>query len=225
MVGECSTWPTRLKPRDSVSMSTHLLVTFEILAVIVGPLLFLYLRGKWPVGSTLPSLLALPLLWYLTYAPIHELSHVAGTYLMGGKVVAMKLIPRFWRGEFGQAWITPEGLSSTLQISVMMASPYLLDAACLIAGHFWLRRKPFEGPFVEGLLLMLLCLRPAFDFACETIAFARGHHGDLFHLAEAVGNPTLWALVGLCLGLSVFVLSSVLRHATGARGSRTSPAA
>ena len=57
-----------------------------------------------------------------------------GTYLVAGKVVAIKLIPRFWRGEFGQAWITPEGLASTWQWLVVTALPYLLDAVSLAVG-------------------------------------------------------------------------------------------
>ena len=129
-------------------MNTHLLVTLEILVVIVCPLLFLYLKGNCPISTAVPCLLVLPLVWYLTYAPIHERSHVAGTYLVGGKVVAIKLIPRFWRGEFGQAWITPEGLSSPWQNLTMTAFPYLLDAAAMAVGYVLLRRKSFKKPFV-----------------------------------------------------------------------------
>ena len=64
-------------------------------------------------------------------------------------------------------------------------------------------------PSAEGLLL---CLRPAFAFVCETIAFAQGGRGDLFHLAEVVGTATMWFLVILCNGLSVYVISSTLSH-------------
>jgi hypothetical protein len=142
---------------------------------------------------------------------------VAGTYLVGGKVVYIKLIPRFWRGEFGQAWITPEGLSSTWQQLIMTASPYLLDAASIAVGYFLLRRKSFEKPFVVGFLLMLLCLRPTFDFVCETIAFAQGSKADLFHIAKVVGSPTLWSLMIICIGLSLYSIASILNHSTKAK--------
>lgn len=60
-------------------------------------------------------LITIIILWYLTYAPLHELSHIVGTYLAGGKVVDVKLIPSFWMGEFAVAWITPVGLSHPWQ--------------------------------------------------------------------------------------------------------------
>ncbi|MBI4912198.1 MAG: hypothetical protein HY823_05635 [Acidobacteria bacterium] len=197
-------------------MNDRLLITLEILVVIVGPLLFLYLKGPWPLRRTLPSLLVLPLLWYLTYAPTHELSHVAGTYLVGGRVVDIQWIPRFWRGEFGQAWITPVGLSSTWQSWIMTASPYILDAVSLGVGHSLLRRRPPETPFVAGLLLMILCLRPAFDFVCETLAFAQGRRADLFHLAQGVGAPALGILMVVCIGLSLAAIASILHASTKA---------
>ena len=195
-------------------MSGDLLVTFEILVVVVAPLLVLYTRGKWPVRATIPSLLFIPFLWYLTYAPIHELSHVAGAYLAGGKVVSVKLLPRFWRGEFGQAWITPEGLSSTWQQSVMTASPYLLDVVCLAAGCYLLSRRSIEKPFAAGLLLMILCLRPTFDFVCETVAWAQGSKGDLFHIAAVIGSPALASVIVVCAGLAVYSVARSLDHLT-----------
>ena len=79
-----------------------------------------------------------------------------------------------------------------------------------------LRSKVFPKAFIEGLLLLLLCLRPAFDFVCETIAFEQGGQGDLFHIAEVVGTATVWFLMILCNGLSLYVISSTLRHSTKA---------
>src|SRR5512136_2998807 len=104
-----------------------LLVTLETLVVIVAPLLILYLTGHWPMRIVIPCLLVIPVLWYLTYSPIHELSHVLGTYLVGGAVTELKLIPRFWHGEFGRAWITPQGLWAPWQQLVMTSAPYALD--------------------------------------------------------------------------------------------------
>jgi hypothetical protein len=199
-------------------MNSNLLVTFEILVVIVGPLLLLYSKGKWPVRTTIPSLLVIPVLWYLTYAPLHELSHVAGTYLVGGKVIYMKLVPSFWRGEFGQAWITPEGLSSAWQQLIMTAFPYLLDAACIAAGYFLLRRRAFQTPFAVGLLLMLLSLRPTFDLVCETLALAQGHKGDLFHIAQTTGSPVVWSLMVISIGLASYSIAGILNHFTNASG-------
>lgn len=115
-------------------MNNRLLVTFEILVVVVTPLIFLYLKGNWPLRTIIPCLLSIPILWYLTCSPLHELSHVAGTYLVGGKVIYVKLIPKFLFGEFARAWITPEGITQPWQQLVTSGSAYMLDIVCIIAG-------------------------------------------------------------------------------------------
>lgn len=116
------------------------LATSETLVVIVVPLLILYLTGPWSMRIATPCLVVIPVLWYLTYSPIHELSHVLGTYLAGGTVTQVKLIPSFWRGEFARAWITPRGLDARWQQLVMTSSPYVLDGLSVAAGFFALTR-------------------------------------------------------------------------------------
>ena len=193
-------------------MRHPVLITLEILLVVVGPLLALYRRGRWPVRDTILPLLILPVLWYLTYAPIHEASHALGTWLAGGQVLSARLLPPFWRGEFGQAWIVPAGLTTDGQRLLMTAAPYLLDAACLLAGFFLLARRTSRQAFTTGLLFLLLVLRPAFDLVCETVALGLGHRGDLYHLGKFTGFPGLWALMGLAILLALGVILRVLAH-------------
>ncbi len=194
--------------------NSMLLVTLETLVVIVAPLLILYLTGRWPMRIVIPCLLVIPVLWYLTYAPIHELSHVLGTYLVGGTVTEIKLIPSFWRGEFAGAWITPQGLSAPWQQLAMTSSPYVLDGLSVGVGFFTLhRRHPFR-PFALGVALMLLCLRPAFDVACETVAFGLGAQADLYHIALATGPLTVWLSMALLFGFSLFTIARVLMKST-----------
>ncbi len=188
-----------------------LLVTLETLVVIVAPLLILYLTGRWPMRIAIPCLLVIPVLWYLTYSPIHELSHVLGTYLVGGSVTEIKLIPSFWKGEFARAWITPQGLGALWQQLAMTSSPYVLDGLSVAVGFLALhRRRLIRRPFALGVALMLLCLRPAFDVLCETVAFALGGRGDLHHIAQATGYPTVWWSMALLFGLSLFTIARVL---------------
>ena len=70
----------------------HLLITFEILFTVVAPLLVLYLRGAWKQQTMVSCMSTIPILWYFVYAPIHELSHLLGAYLVGGQIVEVKLI-------------------------------------------------------------------------------------------------------------------------------------
>jgi hypothetical protein len=185
-------------------MNNGLLITFEILLVVVTPLLFLYLKGNWPLRTIIPCLLSIPVLWYLTYALLHELSHVAGTYLVGAKVVDYKLIPRFWLGEFGRAWITPDGITHSWQQLILTTSPYILDVLCIIVGMFVLRRNFSKNPFVVGLVFMLFCLRPAFDFVCEPIAFLTGDRGDFYAVQGIIGSNLTWSFILFSIGNLIY---------------------
>jgi len=193
-------------------MQNYLLVTFEILLVVVVPLLVLYLKGNWPLRKVIPSLVIIPVIWYFTYAPIHELSHAAGTYLVGGKVIAYRLIPRFWLGEFSGAWATPGGFTQSWQQLTSSAFPYLLDIVCLVVAIFVLRRRFSRNPFLAGLVFMLVCLRPAFDIVGESIGFLTGWRGDLYFIQLIAGSFALWSLILLSIGLSGYLISSTMRH-------------
>jgi hypothetical protein len=196
-------------------VQNRLLITGEILLVVVTPLIVLYSKGNWRLRNTIPCLLLIPVLWYLTYAPLHELSHVVGTYLAGGSVIDYKLIPRFWAGEFEIAWITPVGLTHPWQMLAMSGSPYAADLACVVAGMSVVRRRVSTRASVVGLAFMLLCLRPAFDLLCESVAFLSGFRGDLYNMQAIVGGPAVWSFVLTSLGLSVLSILAIVRRYAG----------
>ncbi len=186
-----------------------MLTTLEILLTIVMPLLALYLRGRWTLRTVTACLCGIPLVWYLTYAPIHELSHALGTVLVGGRVVDIKLIPSFWEGTFAVAWVRSVGLDQSWQQLVSTGAPYVIDVACVVASLAVLGRRLSRNALVVGLLLMLVCLRPTFDLVCETVGFVGGFHGDLWHLQLIIGSAALWSflLVSLALGLLSVVVT------------------
>ena len=193
-------------------MQNYLLYTFEILLVVVMPLLVLYLKGNWSLRKIIPPLVVIPILWYFTYAPLHELSHAAGTYLVGGKVIEYRLIPRFWLGEFGGAWATPSGYTQSWQQLTSSAFPYMLDIVCLVVAIFVFRRRFSRNPFLVGLAFMLLCLRPAIDFVFESIGFLSGWRGDLWYMQQIVGPFATWSFILISIGLAVYSISSTLSH-------------
>jgi len=189
-----------------------LLTTTEILLTIVVPLIVLYLRGEWALRSKILCLLILPVAWYLTYAPLHELSHVLGTYLVGGHLTGMRLIPPFWRGEFGRAWINWEGVTEDWQLLISTGLPYLLDVLSFIAGLLFLRRRTFKRPLIVGLAFMLLCLRPLFDLVCETIAFILGGRGDIYWISRTLGSALTWTFLSCSIGLALVSITVVLKR-------------
>jgi hypothetical protein len=196
-------------------MNNELLITLEILLVIVSPLIILYLKGSWLLRTAVPCLVSIPILWYFVYSPLHELSHVVGTYLVGGRVTYVKWIPRFWLGEFGRAWITPDGLEESWQQLFMTASPYILDIVSVVAGIFILRRNFSKNSFLVGFVFMLLCLRPTFDFVCESIAFLSGNMGDIYHIASKIGSFITWSLLLFSIGLSFISIVIILKRFVG----------
>ena len=193
-------------------MQNYLLSTCEILLVVVMPLLILYLKGNWPLRKVIPLLVVIPILWYFTYAPLHELSHAAGIYLVGGKVIDSRLIPPFWLGEFARGWVIPSGITHSWQQLTTSAFPYLLDIVCFVVAIVVFRRGFSRNPFFIGLAFMLLCLRPACDFVFEPIGFLSGIRGDLYAIQQIVGPFTIWAFILISFGLAAYSVSSTLSH-------------
>jgi hypothetical protein len=192
-----------------------LLTILEILLTIVTPLLALYLRGRWPLRTVTACLFGIAVLWYLTYAPIHELSHAVGTLLVGGRVVDIKLIPSFWEGTFAVAWVTTAGLDQPWQQLVMGGAPYVIDVASVVASLVALRRRLSTNALFVGLLLMLMGLRPTFDLVCETVGFASGYRGDLWHIQLIIGSTALWSFLVVSLALCLLSVVVVLRRYGG----------
>lgn len=102
----------------------------------------------------------------------------------------------------------------------MTSSPYVLDAVSVAVGSIAFHRRRPLHPFALGVGMMLLCLRPTFDIVSETVAFALGGRGDLYHLARAIGRPTVWSSMTLLFGYSLFTIARVVVvHATAPAGT------
>jgi hypothetical protein len=193
----------------------HLLNIVEILFTVVVPLLVLYLRGTWKQQTMMACVSIIPILWYFVYAPMHELSHLLGAYLVGAQIVEVKLIPRFWVGETAVAWIKAEGFTSEWSELIMTISPYVLNLVSIAIGVYILQRKLSRNAFVIGFLFMFLCLRPAFDFVCETVGFATGFRGDLFHIALTVGGFATWTFLAVSMAFSMYAIIVIIGRFRG----------
>jgi hypothetical protein len=193
-------------------MNRELLITCEILLAVVSPLLILYLKSTWRLHVTIACMVVIPPLWYLTYAPLHEIAHMIGIYLVGGRMVDYKLIPHFWVGEYGTAWIQTTGITRPWQQLVSTGSPYVLNVICIVAGLFLIRRRLSGNPFVIGLVFMLLCLRPAFDFLSELTGYVSGNRGDYDALRTIVGSGLVWVYIVFSLGLSLISIVVIVRR-------------
>lgn len=90
--------------------------------------------------------------------------------------------------------------------------PPSVDVGCLVLGMIVLRRTFSRKPFVVGFVFMLLCLRPAFDFGCESIALLSGDGGDLYAIQNIIGSGMTWTSIAVSLGLSILTVVTILRR-------------
>ena len=127
----------------------------------------------------------------------------------------VKLIPRFWAGETGGAWIKSEGFANEWSQLIMTISPYFLDLLGIAVGVYVLQRKLSSNAFLIGFLFMLLCLRPTFDLVGEIIGFATGFRGDLFHIALTVGSFATWTFLALSIAFSIYAIIVVVGRFKG----------
>ena len=148
----------------------------EILAIIVLPLLVFYLRSGWPQKEIVIFMIVLPLLWYLFYAPIHELSHVLGCIIVGAEIKDYRLFAHFWEGDFGFAYVdVAGGLGVNYKSLIILIAPYVLDFLSLILGYFILIRYKTKKSFLAGLIFLFLCLRPAYDIFDNYLGIIYNH--------------------------------------------------
>ena len=143
--------------------------------------LVLYLKGNWPMREVVPSLVIIAIIWYFSYMILHELSHAAGLYLVGGKAIDYRLIPRFWLGEFGggAAWITPSGIPLRWQQLTFHAFPYLVDIICLIFSLLIFKKGFLGNAFFTGLTFRITSYN-----VCYTKLLRGGYEATKFIRAD-----------------------------------------
>ena len=66
-----------------------------------------------------------------------------------------------------------------------------------------------------GLVFMLLCLRPGFDFVCESVGFLTGDRGDFYAMQSIIGTGPIWLFMVFMLGLYVLAVVRVLGRFVG----------
>ncbi|MCB9247646.1 MAG: hypothetical protein H6613_03480 [Ignavibacteriales bacterium] len=110
----------------------------EILILIVLPILVLFLRSTWSKKEIYLNVSILPLIWYLFYAPIHELGHVLGCFIVGVEISDFQLFSHFWEGSYGFTFVNIKGgYSENMSSFIILISPYLLDQISIILGFYF----------------------------------------------------------------------------------------
>lgn len=198
-------------------MGKAIFILFLIIAFVVFPLFLFYKIRGWSEKSVRLSLTLIPILWYFTNAPLHELSHIVATYLVGGTVSEVVLFPKFWEGSFGNAYILSTGVIGSLNFAITALFPYLIDILFLVMGYFILKSCNIKSAFMAGFIVMLFFLRPLFDIISNTSTALLFQVGDFVQLAEHIG--TLPAITtGLALStIALYLVYTAIKNSPTAR--------
>jgi hypothetical protein len=183
----------------------------EIFILLILPLMIIYLRSSWSRKEISIYLAILPLIWYIFYAPLHELGHILGCFVVGLEVKDYQLFARFWEGNFGFAYVDiKEGYGENIKSFVVLIFPYVLDLVSIIIGYYILVRYKIRNSFLFGLIFIILCLRPLYDLVDNYIGYFL-NHSDFVFVSRIAGIPIVFTFVILSIIICV-ILILVLIH-------------
>jgi len=180
----------------------------EILVLIVLPLLFIYLRSKWASKEIYINVIVLPLIWYVFYAPIHELSHILGCIIVGAPITNYRLFAHFWEGSFGFAYVDVKGgLDVNMDSLIILISPYILDFISIVIGYYILTRYKIKNSFLFGLVFLIFSIRPVYDLVDNFIGYYL-NHSDFVLASRIVGNLVIFTfvIISIIIGITLTLL-------------------
>lgn len=182
----------------------------EITILIILPLLILYTKSKWSTKEIIFNAIVLPLIWYITYAPIHELGHVIGCKIVGLEINDYQLFTRFWEGSFGFAFVDiKEGYGENIESFIVLIMPYLIDFFFLIFGFIVVYKNKFKvkNSFLFGLTFLFFVLRSNYDLLDNYIGYFF-NHSDFVLAGKIVGNLNIliFIVLSLIIGFSLTLL-------------------
>lgn len=180
--------------------------TLTITFCILLPVILFYKKSNWTKKTKMLLIIILPILWFVTYAFFHELSHMIGTLIVGGEIIDYQMIPKFWQGDFTTAFINPD-IETKFQEFVVRLSPYFRDIILLIIGYLILKQKKINNPFVVGLILVLFLLSSLYDVINNFLGYAFDKSGDFNGLAKLIGH--LWTYI---IGILIISLTTILTY-------------
>lgn len=189
----------------------QMVVLILMLLFVVGPSYAALRRCRWSVGEVRGLMVAVPLLLFALNAPLHEASHILGTYLMGGTVGRVKLLQPFWQRDAPVPMIESSGLGTATGQLVAAVLPYAVDAGLLAIGAALVNWRRIKSPWGFGASLVVFVLKPSFDIAANVAAASIYGVGDFRQVAAIIGWRSAAVLQGTLLiaGIAVTLLAVV----------------
>jgi len=192
----------------------YLLNTVELALFLILPLVLFYQRSGWNFKDYFFKIVVLYLIWYSTYSLFHEFCHLVGIWFTGKEILDYKLIPKFWKVEFGGGYINYDFIGEPKDFLIIIM-PYARDLALLIIGIIILRKKVIGNSFVIGLVLIMFIFSPLFDIINNYSVFVFGALND-FNALRVTTNNFFFNLIGVTFSLfAMSVTFWVIKHFKG----------
>ena len=175
---------------------------------MVLPLLFLYLRSNWPKKVINVNVIILPLIWYVFYAPLHELGHILGCFIVGLEIKDYQLFAHFWEGNFGFAFVDIKGgYGENMNSFVILILPYMLDLISIVIGYYLLSRYKIINSFLFGLVFLLFNIRPLYDLVDNFIGYCL-NDSDFVLASRIVGSLVIFTfvIISIIIGITLILL-------------------
>lgn len=178
-----------------------------ILLLVVLPILLFYLRSNWPKKNVIIYVIILPLIWYVLYAPLHELGHILGCFIVGEEIKDFQIFAHFWEGNYGFAFVEIKGgYGENMNSFVILILPYILDLISIVVGYYFLSRYKIKNSFLIALVFVLFNIRSLYDLADNFIGYYF-KHSDFVLASRIVGHSVIFTFVIISI---IFGISSIL---------------
>jgi len=191
--------------------------TLEIALLLMLPLILFFQRSSWKWKEYAFLIPIIYVVWYLSYAFLHELSHLSAALLLGKKVYDFQLIPYFWEGQTGVGYVNSE----YNPLTVLM--PYLKDLVFCLLGSALILKKAVRKPLTTGLALTILVFSPLFDIANNYLIYATQSINDFRAFSDLTSSASshfvgisLLTITGMATALVVWQGKNYPRELTDA---------
>lgn len=184
--------------------------TIELALLIVLPLIVFYQRLNKSYKAYVLYIAFLYVLWFGTYALLHESCHLVGSWLTGARIKDYQLVPHFWRGDFTTGYVNSD-LQNGVQGFVSPIAPYVRDMLFLGIGYLAFKGRRVTNSLLQGVVLVLLVLSPFYDLFNNYAAFLFGRENDFNAIRMSVGAVWTHAIGTLFTFTAAFTVWLIFR--------------
>jgi len=170
------------------------------------PLIKFYQRSNWAKKQNLINILLLSFLFFIIYAPLHELSHFIAAKLTGVEIINFQFFNKYGVEDFQNAYIET-GERSIFQDFVILIAPYVKDIIFAFVSFLILRTKHIRLSFFVGMIFSIGLLYSIFDIVDNFFAYLIQDFGDWNRLSRIIGD--FWTSV---IGVGMFSITLYLTY-------------